>query len=300
MTTLVSIIMPASMATRRLIYRQRVGAKSKALDRQRRVLMKRDLRRVSLAARLVRELGGFFSTRPATLNWPGGVVSFTFDDFPRSAWVNGGAILEKYDRRGTYYTAMGLAGTANHLGSMFDIADLKAAHAQGHEIACHTYHHRDCARLPPTDIADEIDRNTEALAQILGTAPIVNFAYPFGGVSLSAKSKLAARFASCRGTARGINQGTADLADLRSTSLYNRDFDRQRLCQLIDDAQAQSGWLIFYTHDVADEPSPFGCTPEQLQSIVAYAAENGPVLPVRDVLRALGLTGERSAEQRAA
>lgn len=262
--------------------------------------MKRDLMRVSLAARLVRELGGFLCTRPARINWPGGVVSFTFDDFPRSAWTNGGAILEKYDRRGTYYAAMGMAGTANHLGPMFDIADLQAAHAQGHEIACHTYHHRDCARLMPSDIADEIDRNAVALAGVLGAPAIENFAYPFGGVSISAKSELATRFASCRGTGRGINHGTTDLADLLSTSLYNSTFDRERLCQLIDDAQAQSGWLIFYTHDVADEPSPFGCTPAQFQSIVAYAAQNAPVLPVRDVLVGLGVNDARPSERRAA
>lgn len=255
--------------------------------------MKRELMRVTFAARLVREIGGFLCTRPAKVNWPGGVVSFTFDDFPRSAWVNGGAILEKYDRRGTYYTAMGMAGTTSNLGPLFDLDDLRAAHAQGHEIACHTYHHHDCGRLTPSDIADEIDRNAVALAQALGAPAIVNFAYPFGGVSLSAKSKLATRFASCRGTGRGLNQGTVDLADLFSTSIYSGNFDRERLCQLIDEARAGSGWLIFYTHDVADEPSPFGCTPAQFQSIVAYAAENAPVLPVRDVLAGLGLASER-------
>lgn len=262
--------------------------------------MKRDLRRVSLPARMARELRGLFSTRPATINWPGGVVSFTFDDFPRSAWVNGGAILEKYDRRGTYYAAMGMAGTSNNLGALFDLDDLRATHAHGHEVACHTYHHRDCARLMPGDIADEIDRNALALAQTLGGAAIANFAYPFGGVSLSAKSELSTRFVSCRGTGRGINQGTADLADLLSTSIYSRGFDRERLCQLIDDAQATSGWVIFYTHDVAEDPSPFGCTPAQFQSIVAYAAENAPVLPVRDVLAGLGLAGDRSVEKEAA
>ena len=263
--------------------------------------MKRELTRVSLAARLVREIGGCLCTRPAKINWPGGVVSFTFDDFPRSAWVNGGAILEKYDRRGTYYAAMGMAGTANNLGALFDLDDLRAAYAQGHEIACHTYHHRDCGRLMPADIADEIDRNAVALAQVLGAPAISNFAYPFGGVSLSAKSELSTRFASCRGTGRGLNRGTVDLADLFSTSIYSRNFDRERFCQLIDDAQAGSGWIIFYTHDVADEPSPFGCTPAQFQSIVSYAAENAPVLPVRDVLAGLGLAGEQTpAEKRAA
>ena len=257
--------------------------------------MKRDLMRVSLAARLVREIGGFLCTRPAKVDWPGGVVSFTFDDFPRSAWTNGGPILEDYGRRGTYYAAMGLAGTASNLGPMFEIDDLRAAHARGHEIACHTYHHRDCARTAPAEIAAEIDANAAALSQALDGAAMSNFAYPFGGVSLTAKHALSARFASCRGTGRGLNQGTVDLADLFSTSLYSRDFGRDRLCQLIDDAQAGSGWLILYTHDVADEPSPFGCTPAQFQSIVAYAAENAPVLPVRDVLAGLGLAGQPPA-----
>ncbi|HWD60614.1 MAG TPA: polysaccharide deacetylase family protein [Stellaceae bacterium] len=253
-----------------------------------------------MAARLAREFGGFLGTRPARIEWQGGVVSFTFDDFPRSAWVNGGAILEKYDRRGTYYTAMGMAGTANKLGPMFELDDLRAAHAQGHEIACHTFHHRDVARLQTIEIADEIDRNAVALAEILGDASVDNFAYPFGGVSLSAKSELGPRFASCRGTGRGLNRGTVDLTDLFSTSIYDANFDRDRLCQLIDDAQTEGGWLIFYTHDVADAPSPFGCTPAQFQSIVAYAAENVPVLPVREVLAGLGLAGNKSVERRAA
>jgi peptidoglycan/xylan/chitin deacetylase (PgdA/CDA1 family) len=257
--------------------------------------MKRDLMRVSLPARLVREFGGFLCTRPARIAWPGGVVSFTFDDFPRSAWVNGGAILEEYDRRGTYYAAMGLAGTASDLGPMFEIDDLREAHARGHEIACHTYGHRDCARLPAAAIAAEIDQNEAALAQILG-APSANFAYPFGGVSLAAKSALARRFVSCRGTGRGLNRGVADLADLFATNLYSRDFDRGRLCQLIEDAQAENAWLIFYTHDVADAPSPFGCTPAQFRSIVAYAAENVPVLPVHDVLAGLGIGTTSRAE----
>lgn len=245
-------------------------------------------RRVSIAAKLARELGGFLSTRPARIERPGGVVSFTFDDFPRSAWVNGGAILEKFDKRGTYYAAMGLAGTENQLGPMFDADDLRAAHAAGHEIACHTYSHRDCCRASPNEIAAEITRNASALAELID-APPGNFAYPFGGVSLTAKNTLASRFASCRGTGRGLNHGTVDLADLLATSIYSRDFDRDLLCQMIDDAQAANGWVIFYTHDVADPPSPFGCTPKQFQSIVAYAAENVPVLPVRDVIARLGL-----------
>ena len=252
-------------------------------------------RRVSIAAKLAREIGGFLCARPAKIAWPGGVVSFTFDDFPHSAWVNGGAILEQFDKRGTYYAAMGLAGTDGNLGKMFGPDDLRAAHAQGHEIACHTYGHRDCCHASPAEIVGEIERNAAALAATIGEEKVDNFAYPFGGVSLTAKNALGNRFASCRGTGRGINRGTVDLSDLLSSSIYSRDFDRDALCQLIDDARAANGWVIFYTHDVTEAPSPFGCTPAQFQAVVAYAAENVPVLPVRDVLARLGLTKHRSA-----
>jgi peptidoglycan/xylan/chitin deacetylase (PgdA/CDA1 family) len=253
--------------------------------------------RVSLAARLVREIRGFLRTRPAEVNWTGGAVSFSFDDFPRSAWTNGGRILENRGCRGTYYAAMGMAGTANHLGPMFEPGDLPAAHARGHEIACHTFNHRDCNKASPAEIADEVDANAAALSRVLGGAPVENFAYPFGGVSLTAKSLLGGRFASCRGTGRGLNQGSVDLADLFAISIYSHTFDRARLCQLIDDAQAAGGWLIFYTHDVAEEPSPFGCTPAQLDTIVAYAVEKASVLPVRDVLTGLRLGREQPSRQ---
>jgi peptidoglycan/xylan/chitin deacetylase (PgdA/CDA1 family) len=247
------------------------------------------VRRVSIASRLIRELGGLLATRPAKVTWPGGVVSFTFDDFPRSAWLDGAPVLERHSARGTYYAAMGFANGGNHLGAMFENGDLRAAHARGHEIACHTFSHRDCMRAPRAEIVAEIERNGAALAELLGSAP-ANFAYPFGGVSQGAKQAVQRRFASCRGTGRGINRGTVDLADLRANSLYDRDFDCDGLRRLIDEARATGGWLVFFTHDVCDAPSDFGCTPAQLDRIAAYAAEKAAaVLPVRDVLARLGL-----------
>jgi peptidoglycan/xylan/chitin deacetylase (PgdA/CDA1 family) len=256
--------------------------------------------RCSIAARLAREIGGFLHTRPAKIGWAGGVVSFSFDDFPKSAWLTGGPILEKCDLRATYYTALSFAGTIGSLGPMFDLDDLRAADANGHEIACHTYSHADCVYLSAGEIVAETERNAAALAEVLDGTAMTNFAYPFGAVSLAAKAALSGRFASCRGTGEGINRGTVDLTDLRAVPLYPGSYDRDRLCRLIDENRAVGGWLIFFTHDVADQPSAFGCTPEQLDAIVAYAAETSPVLPVRDVLAGLGLAGERAVPQRRA
>jgi hypothetical protein len=51
----------------------------------------------------------------------------------------------------------------------------------------------------------------------------------------------------------------------------------------IDEARDRNGWVIFYTHDVSEDPSEWGCTPAQLEAVVDHAAQRLPILPVRDV-----------------
>jgi peptidoglycan/xylan/chitin deacetylase (PgdA/CDA1 family) len=244
--------------------------------------------RDAFSVRLSRKIGALVRTRPVRLSLPGGVVSFTFDDFLKSALSEGGAILEKYQARGTYYAALGLAGHDGDMGPLFDDDDLRATRARGHELACHTFSHLDCSRVASVAVVADIAANAAAFAGLLdGFAP-ENFAYPFGALSLSAKRAVAHRFQSCRGIAGGINRGRVDLANLRGTRIYAHSFDEGALRRLIDENRAAGGWLIFYSHDVAASPSPYGCTPAQLETIVAYAAEKCRVLPVRDVAGQIG------------
>ena len=118
-----------------------------------------------------------------------------------------------------------------------------------------------------------------------------SFAYPYGSVSLIARHALKARFSSCRGTGEGLNNGTADLADLRVTALFGHLFDEAAIRQTIDEARARNGWVIFYTHDVTDQPSEWGCTPAQLETVAAYVAGGMDVFPVRDVVARFGASG---------
>ena len=53
------------------------------------------------------------------------VISFTFDDFPRSALLNAGAILRERGLAGTYYASFGLMGTKAPTGEMFEREDLR-------------------------------------------------------------------------------------------------------------------------------------------------------------------------------
>jgi peptidoglycan/xylan/chitin deacetylase (PgdA/CDA1 family) len=241
----------------------------------------------SIASHVARRLGPLLRVRPRRVEMPGGVVSFSFDDFPGNALHTGGGILEKYAARGTYYAALGLADTDTNVGHIATLDEMRETHARGHELACHGYAHLDYSRTALPQIEQDLRHNTEALAALLGGYLPANFAYPYGRYLIPAKRFVAPRFASCRGTTGGINQRIADFADLRGTRIYAPIFDEAALRGLIDRNRERGGWLIFYTHDVSDTPSEYGCTPRQFESIVAYAAERSPIQPVRDVIARL-------------
>jgi peptidoglycan/xylan/chitin deacetylase (PgdA/CDA1 family) len=241
----------------------------------------------SLAGRAMRKLAKLGKRRISSA-WPKGVVSFTFDDFPKTALLHGGAILERYGARGTYYAAFGLAGSEDALGEMFDCDDVRSAHIRGHEIASHTFSHCDCTRLEAKRLRAEVRDNARAMAPILEGWPMASFSYPFGAVSTQARTVLAPCFSSCRGIQPGINEQVPDYADLRANKIYAAEFDSTRVKDLIARNSAVGGWLIFYTHDVRASPSAFGCTPAQLDSVVEYAARRATILPVGDVVSRLG------------
>ncbi|HEY4077865.1 MAG TPA: polysaccharide deacetylase family protein [Rhizomicrobium sp.] len=243
---------------------------------------------ISLAERIARKLGTLTMRRVSAI-WPHGVVSFTFDDFPKSALSAGGAILERHGVRGTYYTAFGLAGTQGSPGAMFEIDDVRAAHARGHEVACHTYAHINCAKAGTVQMRSEVDANAAAATSVIEGLALANFSYPFGGVSSQARRTLGPRFSCCRGIQPGINEGVPDYTELRANKIYASLFDEGQMRGIIDRNRSVGGWLVFYTHDVVEAPSAYGCTGDQLESVVAYAASRSPILPVREVVSAMGI-----------
>ena len=58
---------------------------------------------------------------------------------------------------------------------------------------------------------------------------------------------------------------------------------------MFDEAVAKGGWLIFYSHDVATEPSAYGCTPSLLRhALEAASRRNVPIVSVAEALRWAG------------
>src|SRR5947207_3069984 len=83
-----------------------------------------------------------FFKRPLAIAAQKPIISFTFDDFPRSAWLTGGAILERFGLRGTYYASLGLMGKTAPTGAICLPEDVRALAERGHELGSHTFDHR--------------------------------------------------------------------------------------------------------------------------------------------------------------
>lgn len=69
------------------------------------------------------------------------MVSFTFDDIPKSAATTGADLLEQYRAHGTFYIAGGLVDRPSPYWLPASDGDLVALHRGGHELACHTFSH---------------------------------------------------------------------------------------------------------------------------------------------------------------
>lgn len=76
---------------------------------------------------------------------------------------------------------------------------------------------------------------------------------------------------------------------LKAVEIRQPEAHALALTRWIDDLVAQPGWLVFFTHDIAPRPTPYGCTPETFEHLVRYAVEKGcTVLPVDKALDRLG------------
>jgi peptidoglycan/xylan/chitin deacetylase (PgdA/CDA1 family) len=236
--------------------------------------------------RLNRFIGRMVRVRPVRLAGRRPVASISFDDFPKTAWTVGGPILARHQARATYYTAGGFCGRTVNGMEFYGADDLTALAAAGHEIGCHGFAHQPTPTLSNAELEQDAGRNTEFLKPFLGGAAPVSYAYPFGAVSLRTKKFYAPRFTNVRGVHPGVNIGRVDLAQLNAISLESRCWDQDAIRRAIDRVRQKHGWIALYTHDVSDNPSPYGSTPKMLSDALAMVNEAGiEILPMREAVK---------------
>lgn len=226
--------------------------------------------------------------KPARLRFERPVASFSFDDFPRSAWEVGGPILARHGAKATYYAAGVYCGQTVDEIDYFDEPMLREIAAAGHELGCHSYSHEPCPKVGDVLLRDDLERNAIFFDETLGGgAAAASFAYPYGEVCARTKRLMSERFPASRGIHPGINGGATDLSQLKAIALELRSWRADRVQRWIHDAYAAKGWLVFFSHDVSERPSPFGCTPDMLEHALGLVQAMG--FDIAPVGRALEL-----------
>jgi peptidoglycan/xylan/chitin deacetylase (PgdA/CDA1 family) len=226
-----------------------------------------------------------FCRRPVDIRCERPMVSFSFDDFPRTAVSAGGQVLKDLGIRGTYFVAFGLENSETSGGPAFTTDDLHQAVSDGHELGCHTYGHDLSHRVNTARYEASVQRNQDRLAELNLKVPWRVFAYPAGSASAGTKRIVQERFLCGRGTSPGVNARNSDLNLLRANSLYSAQRPVAHHVAQIDDVIAKRGWLIFYTHDVQDQPSQYGCSAAYLREIAQAAVDRGvEILPVGEAV----------------
>jgi peptidoglycan/xylan/chitin deacetylase (PgdA/CDA1 family) len=204
------------------------------------------------------------------------LASFTFDDFPASAYETGGRMLEAAGVKGSYFVSGCFMGQNSRGLRMYEEGHLKAVYAAGHEIGCHTFSHTKLGSCPPEVTRKACDENAQFVRTLLGPeVEMTSFSYPVGDVSIPSKAELARRFRLCRGVRPSLNSGKIDLAQVHIVSLEMRHNPLQTLKRRVAEAVARKAWMVFLTHDVSEAPSPYGSTPAIMEYALRLLKEAG-------------------------
>jgi peptidoglycan/xylan/chitin deacetylase (PgdA/CDA1 family) len=217
-----------------------------------------------------------------------GALSVTFDDFPRTAWTEGGAVLAAHGVKGTYYVSGRLCGGTMDGQEQYSEDDLTTLSGAGHEVGCHTFDHISALKSSPAAFARSIEENAKFIADRLDGLEARSFAYPYGHACLTAFRTISDHnFTSARLVVGGCNGPSLRPLRLSALALENGRPEAGGWEALVEKAAAERRWLIIMTHDVQDRPSPYGCTPAVLDALLTSSRRAGlDIRPVASVIQA--------------
>jgi hypothetical protein len=185
---------------------------------------------------------------------------------------------------------------------MFEADDLKKLTRLGHELGCHTFEHCHSWDTPAVEYERALLKNQLVLNDLLPGAFFQTFSYPHSAPRLGVKKMASKHFLCCRGGGmtpgrylhrhngggQTFNSGVTDLNYLCAFFLEQSRNAPEAVKDVINQSTRASGWLIFATHDIREDPSPYGCTPEFFEEVVQWSLDSGArILPVAAALRVL-------------
>ncbi len=170
------------------------------------------------------------------------IVSFTFDDAPKSVVTIGLPILESADYTATVY----IATNNTKISEYMDWSDIALLAKKGWEIGAHTLTHPNLTTLSDDEITRELETSNRELAA--HGYPLFTFASPFGAYDDRVLAIIKRYYTSHR-TAwpNGVNTLTPDPYNIISYGVTH-DSKIEDINNLLSNLQNNGGWVVFQLH----------------------------------------------------
>ena len=195
------------------------------------------------------------------------MVSFTFDDLPKSA-VTTGAGSARGARRARHVLCVGWPGRCHNARMGGRRRQRRAVAASPRPRDRLSYLLAPARLRPRRGVARRRNHAQPRIFPRARSRDRRSRPSPIRSVTVRSRGSSSSRteFQTCRSIVPGVNAGDVDLQFLRAVPLIDRQMDRDGIDRAFDEAQTNNGWLIFYGHDVAERPSLYGCSPDLLDS----------------------------------
>ncbi|WP_414475470.1 polysaccharide deacetylase family protein [Microvirga sp. M2] len=212
---------------------------------------------------------------PISISLDQPLMSVTFDDFPRSAWLETKDLLHDCEVKATFYVSGSFVGRTIDSIDFYKEEDLAEVDENGHEIGCHTYYHESCVLHSLGRLGESVEKNIEYVRDVIGRYEPTAFAYPYGHSLLASRHMLSRRFLTCRGVSRQWDTRVYDRSLVPSIGLEKRRRHLNDWNTILESVAHHRGWLTIFTHDVSAHPSEYGCTQSELHRLIQLARSYG-------------------------
>jgi len=208
-------------------------------------------------------------------------IAFCFDDSSIEEWYNYRDLFKKYDIQATFFVSRPQLLDSNLIGKLGVLA------SEGHEIACHSYYHKNATeyQTPNQYMEQEI---LPALLQFRQFGfQVSSFAYPFGASNCSLDSALLFYF-------KTIRKATYNLLDTNIDQYpeiyacdtayrvvnamgidYNFNITPENFETGIKRALNNNEVLIVYAHRIDTSNSNYSIHPDYLEKLFLVCKKKG-------------------------
>lgn len=201
------------------------------------------------------------------------MVTLTFDDGYSDIYTNGLPLLKKYGFTSTQNIITDDINTPSYM----TVAQVKAYHKAGNEIASHTVTHDDMLTEPSSQWIAELAKSKQQLQSWIG-APVTDMAYPNGLYNKQIVTDTGRYYTGARGVEDGLNsKDNFNPLDIKVQNVFNTTTTAQ-VADWVAQAKATNTWLVLVYHSVdtdAADSGIYNVTPTQLDTQLAAVKASG-------------------------